>query len=495
MQDSINKKVRVRFAPSPTGWLHMGGVRTALINYLFARNQKGVFVLRVEDTDVERGDDTFLKQQLADLEWLGLHWDEGPCAKTLVDKGSYGPYRQSKRLSLYQKYAKELLDSDKAYYCFLTEEEIEEIKKEALKNKKPFRVDSPYREGNRQSAEERIKKGDKAVVRFKVPGEKKQYIFNDIVRGEVSFPSDMVGDFVLLRSSGLPVYNFSCAIDDYSMKISHAFRSEEHLANTLRQLMIFEAFSWSPPLYGHLSIILGEDHKKLSKRHGSVSCSEYRKSGYLPSSLLNFLSLMGWNPKTTQEIFSLSELVSCFSLEGLNPSPGIFDKQKLDWMNSQHLKAMTDEELLNCLKPFLNAAQLQFSGDDLWWRKVISSLRDSFTSLPGAVDILRFLSEKDFQLHPTSQEVLEWPSTLSVLNAWENFLQSYEAEEIRPEVFSKACGKIKKETQTKGKFLFMPIRTAVLGRPQGVELKTIIPLIKRSVLRERVSLIKRSLKK
>ena len=495
MQNSVSKNVRVRFAPSPTGWLHLGGARTALINYLFAKNQKGTFVLRVEDTDVERGNDTFLKQQLEDLEWLGLNWDEGPCAKTLVDKGSYGPYRQSKRLSLYQKYAKELINSNKAYYCFLTDEEIEEIKKEALKNKKPFRVESPYREGDRQSAEERIKKGDKAVVRFKVPKDKKQYVINDIVRGEVSFPSDMVGDFVLLRSSGLPVYNFSCAIDDYSMKISHAFRSEEHLANTIRQLMIFEAFSWSPPRYGHLSIILGEDHKKLSKRHGSVSCSEYRKLGYLPLSLLNFLSLMGWNPKTTQEIFSLSALISCFSLEGLNSSPGIFDKQKLDWINSQHLKAMTDEELLSCLKPFLSAAHLQFSGDDSWWKRVISSLRDSFTSFPVAVDVLRCLSENDFKLHPTSQDVLEWPSTLPVLNTWESFLQSYKEKEISKEVFSKACEEIKKETQIKGKFLFMPIRTAILGQPQGVELKTIIPLMKRSILLERVSFIKRSLKK
>lgn len=493
MSDSLNKKMRVRFAPSPTGWLHLGGARTALINYLFAKNQNGTFIIRIEDTDIERGNDVFLKQQLEDLQWLGLHWDEGPCAETLVDIGSYGPYRQSQRFSLYQKYAKELIDSGKAYYCFLTDEEIEQIKNEALKNKKPFRVESPYRNGDKQSAEDRIKKGDKAVVRFKVPKGTKQYVINDIVRGEVSFPSDMVGDFVLLRSSGLPVYNFSCAIDDYSMKISHAFRSEEHLANTLRQLMIFEAFSWSPPRYGHLSIILGEDHKKLSKRHGSVSCSEYRKQGYLPSALLNFLSLMGWNPKTTQEVFSLSELINVFSLEGLNASPGVFDKQKLDWMNSQHLKKMTEEELLENLQPFLEEAHLKFSGDSDWWKQVMVSLRDSFTSLPSAVDVLRFLSENDFKLHSTSRDVLEWPSTLSVLNAWESFLRSYKEKEINQEAFSKACEEIKKKTQAKGKFLFMPIRTAVLGQPQGVELKTIIPLIERSILIERVSFIKKSL--
>ena len=243
-EPTLNKNIRVRFAPSPTGWLHLGGVRTALINYLFAKNQKGVFILRVEDTDIERGSDTYLKQQLQDLKWLGLNWDEGPHPETLNNQGSYGPYRQSQRLSLYQKYAQQLIQSGKAYYCFLTDKEIDQMKQSALERKEPLRVISPYRDRDLKEAEEKVREGQPAVVRFKIPETKKDYVLNDLVRGAVTFPSDMVGDFVLLRSNGLPVYNFSCAVDDYSMKISHAFRSEEHLANTLRQMMIFEAFRW-----------------------------------------------------------------------------------------------------------------------------------------------------------------------------------------------------------------------------------------------------------
>ena len=299
----------------------------------------------------------------------------------------------------------------------------------------------------------------------------------------------MVGDFILLRSSGLPVYNFSCAIDDYSMKISHAFRSEEHLANTLRQMMIFEAFDWPLPHYGHLSLILGEDRKKLSKRHGSVSCGEYKKQGYLPSALLNFLALMGWNPKTEQEIFSFSELVDAFSLQGLNPSPGIFDKKKLDWINGKHLKQMKAADLLEKLKPFFEKEGLEFSQNSMWWEKAVLNLKDTFSSLHETVNVFRFLADNFFEVHDTAKEVLLWPSTSSVLSAWESFLKSYPQVEISREDFSQACKNIQKQTQIKGKLLFMPIRTAVLGRPQGIELKTVIPLISRDVLLKRVSLL------
>ncbi len=488
-----NKNVRVRFAPSPTGWLHLGGARTALINYLFAKNQKGVFILRVEDTDINRGDESFLRQQLNDLKWLGLDWDEGPHFETLKDEGPYQPYRQSQRLSFYKKYAQELVRSGKAYYCFLSDEEIEDMKNKALQKKEPLRVKSPYRNRSLEEALERIKKKEPAVIRFKVPEIKRNYMLRDIVRGEISFPSDMVGDFVLLRSSGLPVYNFSCAVDDYSMKISHVFRSEEHLANTLRQLMIFSAFDWPVPLYGHLSIILGEDQKKLSKRHGSMSCGEYRKRGYLPSALINFLALMGWNPKTEQEIFSLSELVDSFSLKGLNSSPGVFDEKKLKWINSRHLKHVPDSVLWEKLQPFFEEENLEFPTDPIWKSKAIQSLKDSFDSLCSAVEVFRLLSENYFKVHDTAKDILHWPSTSAVLNEWRLFLESCTGQNVSQDMFSKTCGDIKKKTQAKGKFLFMPIRTAVLGQPQGMELKTVIPLISRKTLLKRVILFQKEL--
>ena len=344
--------IRVRFAPSPTGQLHLGGVRTALINYLFAKNQKGTFIVRVEDTDQERGSDHFLKEQLKDLKWLGLNWDEGLDSETLKSFGEKGPYRQSERTDIYRKYAEQLVKEEKAYYCFLTDQEIKEQKEQAVRQKKPLRVVSPYKNSTPGEAEKKLAAGEKAVIRFKTPEERKNYFIQDIVRGKVEFPSDMVGDFVILRSNGLPIYNFACVVDDYLMKISHVFRSEEHLANTLRQLMIYEAFSWPYPLFAHLSIILGEDGKKLSKRQGAVSCGEYREQGFLSSALLNFLALMGWNPKTKREVFSMDELIKNFSLEGLNASPAVFDKNKLKWIQTQHIQVMDDSLLWNILENF-----------------------------------------------------------------------------------------------------------------------------------------------
>jgi len=479
--------VRVRFAPSPTGWLHMGSARTALINYLFAKNQNGSFILRVEDTDLKRGDDAFLKQQLTYLKWLGLNWDEGPKADTLENKGDYGPYRQSQRINIYKNHAKKLIESGKAYYCFLTDEEIADIRAKAIEKNEPLRVESPYRDQSLATAKHKMQNGEKPTIRFKVPRQKKNYTLKDVVRREVSFPSDMVGDFVLLRSSGLPVYNFACAVDDYIMKISHVFRSEEHLANTLRQMMIYKAFEWPLPIYGHLSLILGEDRKKLSKRHGAVSCDEYEKNGYLPSALLNFLALMGWNPKTTKEVFSLQELVDHFSLKGLNPSPGIFDVKKLDWINNQHLKKLENNSLWSILNPYFIKEGFKFPVvSESWWKDALSSLKDSFSSIKEAIELFRFLSEKHFKVHEDAKEVLSWPSTLVVLKMWESFLSSHPEEFISKEVFSKICKKIQEEKTVKGKSLFMPIRVAVLGCPQGAELKVIVPLIRREVLLQRV---------
>ena len=351
------KTVRVRFAPSPTGRLHVGGARTALFNYLFAQKHQGAFILRVEDTDLERSQTSYLKDQLNDLKWLGLAWDEGPYVKedgSLGEKGSHSPYRQSRRLSLYKKYAEQLIQNGQAYYCFLTEAQIQAQKQKALQNLKPageaggqksrlpYRVQSPYRDMSLKQAQQKIAAGEKAAVRFKTP--LKNYTFKDMVRGEVSFPSDMVGDFVLVRPSHLPVYNFACAVDDHLMHISHVFRAEEHLANTLRQLMIFEACAWPPPCFGHLSIIQDAKRKKLSKREGSASCSSYKKQGYLPSALVNFLALLGWNPKTTQEIFTLSELIKSFSIEGFKLCPCCFLTKK-NWSGST--AAILNKQMMN----------------------------------------------------------------------------------------------------------------------------------------------------
>ncbi len=484
--------MRTRFAPSPTGGLHPGGARTALINYLFAKNQKGTFVLRVEDTDQARGKESFLRQQLAELRWLKLYWDEGPDPETLKDKGPYGPYCQSARLSLYQKYAEQLIQEGKAFYCFLREEELQEIKKKALQHNQPPHIISPYRDEPAKTGRLKVAQGEKAVIRFKILKNKKKYQLQDIVRGEVSFPSDMVGDFVLMRSSGLPVYNFACAVDDHLMQISHVFRSEEHLPNSLRQMMIFEAFDWPLPLYGHLSLILGEDKKKLSKRKGALSCGEYQKHGFLPSALLNFLALMGWNPKTEREIFSLPELENLFSLKGLNPSPGVFDHKKLSWFNSCHLNNLTEGQMLKTLTPFLEQENLKLPVDEKWRQKAVLALRPSFSSVRSAVELFRLLSEEFFNMDEKARALWEWPLTGAVVKAWQSFLESYPEQEIKPEDFSKALKNIQQKTGAKGRFLFMPLRGAVLGQAEGLELKQVVPLLSRSVLLKRAGLFLKS---
>src|SRR5665213_2433896 len=350
--------VRVRFAPSPTGYLHVGGARTALFNYLFAKKHGGEFILRIEDTDVERSTEESMRMQIDDLAWLGFHWNEGPDPQSLIDVGPYGPYRQSLRLDIYREHANRLIEQGQAYYCFMTDDEIEVQRKESMRMGKPPQVHSPYRDWPLLKAQERLDKGDKAVVCYRVV-EKRDYILKDLVRGDVTFPSDMVGDFVCLRSSGMPVYNFCCAVDDALMKISHVFRAEEHLSNTLRQMMLYEAFKYEIPQFGHLSIILGADRQKLSKRHGATSCHEYNLNGYLPEALNNFIALLGWSSPEAREILSMVDMIKQFSYDRLHSAAAVFDEQKLTWVNATHLRALPADELWRRVEPFLTAAGLK----------------------------------------------------------------------------------------------------------------------------------------
>ena len=488
--------MRVRFAPSPTGLLHLGGARTALINYLFAKNQKGVFILRVEDTDLTRSSDEFLKKQLQDLQWLGLNWEEGLFQDLLTEKGNYGPYRQSLRKSIYKKYAEQLIRQNQAYYCFLSDQEIEEQKTKALQQKKPIRVVSPYREQSLSQAQEKLSAGQKAVVRFKVPLEKKDYIVQDLVRGAVRLPSDMVGDFVILKSNGLPVYNFACVVDDHLMKISHVFRSEEHLANTLRQLLLYSAFSWPLPLFAHLSIILGADGKKLSKRKEAVSCSEYKAQGFLPSALLNFLALMGWNPKTKQEVFSIQELIENFSLKGLNSAPALFDKKKLEWMQARHIQKMDPSLLWQDLQSFFKEENFQFPVSRDWPLRAVEALKNSFSTLQEAKEVFQFLSENHFSIHSSAREPALWENTQAVWSAWESLLRKEvlsagSEKSLSAERFSQFCKEIMQKTGVKGRKLFMPLRATVLGQASGAELKLIVPLISIKTLLKRVQLCRK----
>lgn len=331
---------RVRFAPSPTGSLHVGGARTALFNYLLARKDGGAFIVRVEDTDVARSTRASEAAVLADLRWLGLDWDEGPEAG-----GDVGPYRQSERGELYKQLAARLVAEGKAYPCFCTEEELEAKRLAAEADGRPPQYDGTWRDADAEVVAAKVAAGEPYTTRFRVP-DGSRVVIDDAVRGEVAWDANAtVGDFILTRSSGVPVYNFCVAVDDATMGVSTVVRAEEHLTNTLRQVLILEALGFPPPTYAHVSLILGEDRSKLSKRHGATSVTQFREEGYLPEAMTNYLALLGWNDGSERELYTLPELVDAFDLSRVTKSPAVFDGDKLRWMNGQYVRALPDDRL------------------------------------------------------------------------------------------------------------------------------------------------------
>ena len=480
-----NRSVRVRFAPSPTGSLHLGGARTALYNYLFAKHYQGSFILRIEDTDVQRNTESALRTQLADLNWLGLNWDEGPDPVTLTEQGQFGPYQQSMRATIYAKHVEKLLQRGLAYYCFLSEAQIKQQREQAQLAGKTFRVQTPDRDLPLETAQRRLAQGEAASIRFKTPLQRKTYTLDDIVRGEINLPSDMVGDFIILRSNNRPVYNFSCVVDDALMKITHVFRGEEHLSNTLRQLMLYEAFNYPPPKFGHLSIILGENRKKLSKRDAAVSCSDFKQQGYLPQALLNTIALLGWTDKQGREVFTLPELVTAFNEADLNSSAAIFDPQKLNWLNAQHIRQMPKDKLWQILTPKLAHADIKLPQDKQWQQDCLQLFSTEVATLNELVGKLRLLDDTYFELSECAREILGWESTGPVLALWCQLVSHYPEPYLSEPAFKTILTTLKQRQAVKGKQLFMPLRLAMIGQPEGAELKLLAPLLSKQQLLHR----------
>lgn len=478
-----SKQIRVRFAPSPTGYLHVGGARTALYNYMYAKKNGGEFILRIEDTDEARSTQESLRGVVDDLAWLGLHWVEGVKLSDLTDLGPYAPYRQSQRLNIYKEIAEKILAEGKAYYCFLSEAELEAQREQARAEGRPPQVNSPYQDLSLAEAKTKMAAGERAVVRFKTKHLKKDYVFTDHIRGEVKFPSDMVGDFVLLRSDGMPVYNFCCAVDDHLMKISHVLRAEEHLPNTLRQMMIYEAMNWEIPEFGHMSLILDDDRQKLSKRKGAVACGQFKEDGYLPSAILNFIALLGWSHPEGKEIMSLEEMTAGFSLDRLNPAGAVFDRVKLKWMNSIHLRALSNEDLWKAIEPYLLRENFDLPKDKAWQEKSVNVFKTSMEILSDAIELYRPLNDASFEVSvDESKEVLGFETTKAVLSAWKELLESHPRNDITEAEFLMIQDEVKNKTGTKGKQLFQPIRVAIIGKPQGTELKILVPLMSKTSL-------------
>jgi nondiscriminating glutamyl-tRNA synthetase len=487
MSSSSSQKVRVRFAPSPTGYLHVGGARTALYNYLYAKHFGGEFILRVEDTDLERSTDESMRMQIQDLKWLNMKWDEGPNPETFEDMGQHGPYRQSRRKHIYMEHAERLLASGKAYFDFRTDEELEVLKAQAIKEGRALQMETPSSIVPVAEAKKRIAAGEKAAIRYKV-AEKRDYVLHDLVRGDVVFPSDMVGDFVCIRSNGMPVYNFCCAIDDALMKITHVFRAEEHLSNTLRQMMLYEAFGYEMPKFGHLSFILGPDRQKLSKRHGATSCHDYKEKGYLPEALNNFMLLSGWSSPNGEEILSREKQIELFTSDRFNAAPAVFDTTKLEWMNSMYLRALPHDELWNRVEPFLKKAGLEIpmAKDAAWRDQALSVFKTSMVTLADAEKLFWPLADSKFAIAEDGKEVFVWPEATIVWTAWKEQLEKHPSDRISEAEFNIMQDQVKTVSGAKGKQLFQPIRVAVIGKPHGAELKILVPLLPKSSLLKRV---------
>lgn len=470
---------RVRFAPSPTGSLHLGGARTALYNYLFAKVTGGKFILRIEDTDEERSTPEALASQIADLNWLGINWDEG-----YQKDSQYGPYVQSQRLSIYQAYADRLIAEKKAYYCFLTDDEISAQKEEAKKTSKAFHVNSPYKNMDAAEAKEKIAAGATATVRFNTTGIKSEYMIDDMVRSKITLPSSMIGDFVILRSDGMPVYNFCCVIDDALMKITHVLRGEEHLSNTLRQCIIYEALDFPVPKFAHLSLIMNEDNKKLSKRDGDVSCSNFKDRGFLPSALINYITLLGWSDPAGEEIFSLEYLEKNFTIKNLHPSAPIFDQKKLNWINSQHLKSLSYEDKKAHILSTLEKHNVQVPADDAWQQSAIELIAPELTTLNDAIELFKVLVTDNINQDELT-EVLNWEKSIPAIKLWLSSIEDSHEEYLTTDKVKDTLSKIQQELSLKGKELFMPLRAAILGKPHGPDLKIVTPLIKIELLKSR----------
>ncbi|MFA6689180.1 MAG: glutamate--tRNA ligase [Sphaerochaetaceae bacterium] len=458
-------EVRVRYAPSPTGLQHIGGVRTALFNYFFARANGGKFILRVEDTDRERYSDESLQDLFDTLEWLGITWDEGP-----VVGGPYGPYIQSERFDIYRKYAEQLVADGKAYYCYCTPERLEKLREEQQASKSEQQgYDRHCRNLTAQQRADYEAQGIRPVIRLKVPMDGKT-TFHDVLMGDISRRNrDVSPDPVLLKSDGFPTYHLANVIDDHLMHITHIMRAQEWIPSGPLHILLYEAFGWEPPVYCHLPMVMGKDGQKLSKRHGSTSVRDFRAKGYLPEALMNYVSLVGWSYDGQTEFFSKEELEKVFSLEKINKAPGVFDYKKLDWFNGQYIRRKSDAELAPLLVPYLQEAGLVDTPPTISQQEIVDKMvpvmKERLKVLSDIVDLSRFLF---VVLPPPSVEELlpknqDAATTLKALEEGYAILRSGLEDELSDETIEQALSDLAGKLAIKVNGVFMPIRVAVTG--------------------------------
>lgn len=473
---SISPKVRVRFAPAPTGFLHLGGGRTALFNWLFARHHNGTFILRIEDTDIERLQEDALGSIYDGLRWLGLDWDEGPDVG-----GDFAPYRQSQRLQLYQDYAKRLLKEGKAYYCYCTPAELEAGKKSALARGEPPRYSGRCRRLTAAQRREFEMEGRRPAIRFLMP--ETEVEVDDTIRGQTIFKAGTLEDFVILRQDGRPTYHLANVVDDSLMEISHVIRGEDLYPSTPRHLALYQAFGFPPPKFAHLPMILAPDRTKLSKRHGAVSVTWYRDEGFLPEAMVNYLALLGWSPPDEKEIKTISELIAEFSLERVAKAGAIFDIEKLRYINGVKIRALPLEKVANYAREFFARAGFDINNQQFNYPEMINLTRDSVESLKQFPEKCRLF----FTLPDYPAEILKELKQEKVIGLIKSFTESLKARaEFNLEIASQCLNQLGKEINLKGRELYHPLRLALTGAESGPELIGILRVLGKEGILQRL---------
>jgi len=472
----MREGVRVRFAPSPTGLLHIGNARTALYNKLFALKHTGAFILRIEDTDVARLDPVAEAAIMEDLRWLGMAWDEGPDAG-----GEHGPYRQSERTEIYQEYAQRLLQAERAYRCYCTPEELAQVREHLLTKGERPRYLGTCRELSPQQAREREQEGRKPSLRFVVP--EGATVVRDIIHGKKVFANNLLEDFVIVRSDGRPAYNFAAVVDDALMAITHVIRGEDHLPNTPRQILLYEALGFTPPRFAHHPLMVAPEGERLSKRYGATSVRAYREEGFLPLAVANYLALLGGGISGGDEIIAWEEMIERFSLEGIAKSPATFDLGKLRWVNKGHLRAMPGKEILRYARPFIQDLPLD-KGDDRWLAQVMDAIKENAETLVEIKGYLPIFLPGEFSVDDEARSALAEDGAIEAVKAMEEVVGGL--EEVGEEDFPRIVAELKKRTGFKGKKLFAPLRAALTGRVEGPELDKVIPLLGKGMILERL---------
>lgn len=486
--------VRVRFAPSPTGYVHIGGLRTALYNYLYAKQQNGVYLLRIEDTDRTRLVEGAIENIIEALDWAGVHHEEGPCVDSqgiLGEKGGFGPYIQSDRLPIYREHVEKLLETGHAYHCFCTKDRLDKLRNEQKAKGQITKYDGLCRGISLEEARKRAAAGEPHVIRLKLPPNR-EIVFDDMVRGRVTVNTEDMDDQVLMKSDGYPTYHLAVIVDDHLMGITHVIRGEEWVPSTPKHIYTYEAFGWEAPTFVHLPNILNRDKKKLSKRQGDVSVEDFRKKGYLPEALVNYIALVGWNPEDNQEIMTMEELIGKFSLDRVSKSGGVFDVDKLNWVSAHYIREADIDRLTKLCIPYLKADGLIDDEDCRarydWIRLIVKVSRDNIPYLSRiGEEAAMFFGEKVEPENEEAADMLRMDHVPGLLEAMKKEIGEAEAID---EAFGKSIFKtLKKETGAKGKNLFMPVRVALTGRMHGPEMVEIIEVLGRETMLKRIDYV------